>query len=131
MDDQKKYKILIVDDDQFLLSMYVNKFTKSGHSVEVAKSSQDALTKLKEGYMPDIILLDVVLPDLDGLELLEAMRKENLAKDSLCIMFTNQSGVEETEKAKSLSVAGYIIKASVVPSEIVTKVLEIARQNNK
>lgn len=131
MDEQKKYKILIVDDDQFLLSMYVSKFQKNGHEIEIAKSSQEALSKLKEGYKPDIVLLDVVLPDLDGLDLLEAIRKDNLAKDSLCIMFTNQSGIKETERAKALGVAGYIIKASVVPSEVVTKVLEIAKQNNR
>jgi len=130
-DSQKKYKILIVDDDDFLLNMYVSKFQKHGHDIAIAKSSEEALGKLRDGYQPDILLLDVVLPDMDGLDLLETACNEKLVDKSLCIMFTNQSGMHETDRAKKLGVAGYIVKASMVPSEVVAKVHEIAKQNNK
>lgn len=126
----KKYRILIIDDDAFLLNMYVTKFKKSGHEVDIAKSSADALSKLKEGFNPDIVLIDVVLPGMDGLELLGTIRKENLCPTASYIMFTNQGDSKEMEKAKELNVAGYLVKASFVPSEVVAKVLEIV-ENKK
>ncbi len=130
MEEKKQHKILIVDDDSFLLNMYVTKFKNGGHEVETSRSGTDALKKLQDGYRPSIMLLDVVLPGMDGLELLRQIKKENLGPDTIFIMFTNQSGGEEMEEAKRLGVRDYIIKASLVPSEIVNKVLEIVGRNN-
>jgi len=123
-----KYEILIVDDDKFLLGMYELKFKNNGHTVTTVTSSTDALSKLKEGYCPNIILLDIVLPGMDGLQLLEAIRKENICPQSIVIMLTNQGGFEEIEKAKSFNVDGYLVKAALIPSEVVEEVLKIATQ---
>ena len=124
----RKYKILIVDDDKFLLNMYELKFKKSGHEVIPSVSSDDALSKLRDGLVPDIILIDVVLPSMDGFEFLQTIKKEKLAENATAIMLTNLGGGEEMEKAKKLGVGGYIIKASEVPSQIVEKVLKIANK---
>lgn len=129
MDEANQYKIFIVDDDTFLLNMYVAKFKKAGHDVETAKSGTDALKRLQDGFKPNVMLLDMVLPGMDGLELLKEIRKENLAPDTMFIMFTNQSGGEEIEAAKKLGVTDYIIKAELVPSGIVDKVLKIIENN--
>ncbi len=123
---EKKYDILIVDDDKFLLGMYELKFRNNGHKVTTMTSASDALAKLKEGYTPQIALLDIVLPGMDGLQLLEAIRKEHLLEHSAVIMLTNQGGAEEIDKAKSLNVDGYIVKATFIPSEVVEEVLKIA-----
>lgn len=129
MDEGKQYKIFIVDDDTFLLNMYVAKFRTVGHEVETAKSGTDALKKLQDGYTPDVMLLDIVLPGMDGVELLREIRKEKLAEKTMFIMFTNQGGDEETSEAKKLGVTDYIIKADLVPSGVVDKVLKIIETN--
>lgn len=126
--DEKKYKILIIDDDTFILNMYVAKFLKAGHQVETAKSGVEALSKMKDGYAPDVVLIDVVLPDMNGLDFLGNVRTEKLSPESAYIMFTNQNSQEETERAKSLGVAGYIIKANLIPSEVVSRVIEVTNQ---
>lgn len=129
MDGGNQYKIFIVDDDTFLLNMYVAKFKTVGHEVDTARSGTEALKKLQDGYKPDVMLLDIVLPGMDGVELLREIRKEKLAEKTMFIMFTNQGGDEETSEAKRLGVTDYIIKADLVPSGIVDRVLKIIGSN--
>jgi CheY-like chemotaxis protein len=120
-----KYKILVVDDDTFLLNMYSMKFTNNGYEVITCQNASDALQKLRENYVPDIILLDVIMPAMDGLELLAEIRKHRLAPHATVIMLTNQSDSTDIEKAKALNVQGYIVKATTIPSEVITEVTRI------
>jgi CheY-like chemotaxis protein len=126
--EKDTYSVFLVDDDKFLLDMYSLKFTKSGLLVSTAASSTDALRKLREGFAPDIIILDIVMPVMDGLELLEHIRKEKLSPKSVIIMLTNQGQTADIERAKKLGVDGYIVKASTIPSEVLTEVLDIAKK---
>lgn len=126
MSDQlSNKKVLLVDDDQFLLNMYSIKFKKSGFTVDTAVGSLDALTKLREGATPDILLLDVVMPVMDGLELLEHIRKEKLVPTATVIILSNQNQPADIERAKSLGIASYIVKASSIPSEVVAEVVKV------
>ena len=119
-------KILIVDDDEFLLNMYNLKFKNKGMTPIVAKTGREALEKLRTGEEEiDCILLDIIMPDMNGLDVLEVIKKEGLDQGKSVIMLTNQGSNEEIEKAKSLGVAGYIVKATSIPSEVVDKVVEI------
>ena len=122
----KKYTVLIVDDDKFLLDMYRKKFENDGATVDVAVGSEEALGKLRGGAKPDILILDIIMPSMDGIELLEVIHKEKLAPDSAIIMLTNESDAERIDKAKSLGIKGYIVKATSIPTEVVEKVREIA-----
>lgn len=124
----KKQKIFLIDDDNFLLDMYAVKFKASGFEVEIASEGEVALARLKGGYSPDIILLDVVMPKIDGFEFLEFLRKEKLAVGSKIIILSNLGQKDDIEKAKRFNVDDYIIKASFTPSEIVQKVKEIIGQ---
>lgn len=123
---ENKYRALIVDDDKFLLGMYKKKFESEHIATDVAGGSLEALDKLRDGAKPDILILDIIMPDMDGVELLETIRKENLVPDAVVIMLTNESEKEIIEKTKSLKVNGYLVKATGVPSEIVVDVLKIA-----
>src|SRR3990167_6481521 len=76
--DKVKHKILIIDDDEFLLDMYAVKFKEEGFEVETARGGKEASDKIKGGASPEVVLLDVVMPGMDGFELLETIRKENL-----------------------------------------------------
>lgn len=128
-EENKKIKIMLVDDDHFLLDMYSIKFKSQGIEVDTADNSMLALSKLREGQNPDIILLDIIMPTMDGLELLKTIRDEKLASSSTIIMLTNQP--DEMERAKSLGVDGYIVKALNIPSEVVSQVMTIYKNKNK
>ncbi len=124
-----KLKILLIDDDRFLLDMYSLKFKKSDLDVDTSSSSLGALEKLRNGGLYDIVLLDIIMPGMDGLELLKTIRTEKLISNSTLIMLTNQA--DDFEKAKSYNVDGYIIKATTIPSEVVEQVLAIYKTKNK
>ena len=126
--EEKKYKILIVDDDKFLLDMYPVKFTQLGFDVNTSLGSMDALTKLREGFKPDIILTDLLMPAMDGFELLEKIKEENLAQDAKIIILSNKGERADIDKGIALGADGYIIKASVIPSEVVEKVMEVLEE---
>lgn len=115
--------IFLVDDDKFLLDMYSLKFKNANYHVDIAFGSLDALKKLREGFSPNIILLDIIMPGMDGMELLETIRKENLAKNSIIVVLTNQA--DDNERAKKLGADGFIVKAMSIPSEVVNQVTEI------
>ena len=121
-----KKKIIILDDDQFLLNMYASKLVKLGIDVDTAETGEKLLEKLKAATTPpDLLLLDIIIPGLSGLETLERIRKENLAPNAKVVMLTNQSTEEDVEKAKSLGIQGYIVKATSTPSEVVEQVTKI------
>src|SRR3972149_6389313 len=111
--DKTKHKILIIDDV---------KFKEEGFEVELARGGKDALNKIKEGIYPEVVLLDVVMPGMDGFELLEIIRKEKLIPTSKIIILSNLSQKEHLDKGTNLGVADYVVKAYFTPSEVVKKV---------
>ena len=121
------YSVLLVDDDKFLLEMYKKKFEEVVAEIHVAVGAEDALAKLHEGLTPDILILDIIMPNMDGLELLAEIRKEKLVPNAVVIMLTNESDKAKIEKAKELGVKGYIVKATSIPSEVVDEALKIAQ----
>ncbi len=129
--ENKKPKVLIVDDDKFLLNMYSLKFSKNDFKIEAALSGEEAISKIKEGYIPDIILLDIIMPGMDGFGVLNNLKKENLAPEAMIIMLTNQGQLSDIEKAKSYGINGYIIKATTIPSEVVEEVSRLYNLKNK
>ena len=125
----KKQSVLLVDDDQFLLNMYSLKFTNSGFEVETVGSAVGALQKLRDGLTPSMVLCDLVMPSMDGLEFIKRMKEEKLSPSSAIVVLTNQSQSAEIEKAKELGVDGYIVKASTIPSEVVEEVKKILEKH--
>lgn len=126
-----KTKVLIVDDDKFLLNMYSIKFSKANFEVNSATTGQEVFNKITEGYVPDIILLDIVMPGMDGFEVLDNLKKNNIAPNAMIIMLTNQGQLSDIDKAKSFGINGYIIKATTIPSEVVEEVTRIYNSNKK
>ncbi len=124
-DTATKKKILIIDDDTFLLDMYSLKFSQSGYAVDTALGSEQAYEKMKQGATPDIFLTDIVMPTMDGFELLEKLRAEKLLANAVVIILSNRGQQVDIDRGVSLGADGYIVKASSTPSEVVAKVAEI------
>jgi CheY-like chemotaxis protein len=125
-----KKKILIIDDDIFLLDMYALKFNQSNFEVDTALGSLKALEKLHSGLVPDVVLLDIIMPDMDGFELLEKMKEEKLIPNTIRVILSNRGQQSDIARGEALGAQGYIVKANSTPSEVVTKVTEIINKVN-
>lgn len=124
MEGEKK-KILIVDDDNFLLDMYALKFSQSNFEVHTSSGGNDAILKLKGGLSPDVILMDIIMPEMDGFEMLEKINKENLSPSSTKIILSNKSEQQDIDRGHTLGVSGYIVKANSTPREVIEQVESI------
>lgn len=105
--------------------MYALKFEKSAYDVTVILSPKEALEKIKEGYTPDVVVTDIIMPGMDGFEFLAALEKENLVPNAKKVILSNKGDQEDINRGRELGVDGYIVKASAIPSEVVAKVEEI------
>lgn len=119
-----KKNILLLDDDKFLLDMYGMKFAQQGYSVHTSLSAKDALEVLRGGFDADAILFDLTMPDMDGFAFLQALYSEHVGERAKKIILSNQSSEEEQTKGKELGADLYIVKANVIPSEVVNMVGE-------
>jgi CheY-like chemotaxis protein len=119
------YRLYLIDDDRFLLDMYAVKFKTAGHDVTAFQSGEEALQVLRDKPAPDALLLDIVMPGMDGFQILEAIRKDKLVPTTKVIVLSNQGQESDIERAKELGAAGYIIKASAIPSEVFAETIKI------
>ncbi len=117
-------KILLVDDDMFLRDMYATKFAERGDEVDSVESPAEALKKAQEGDF-DVVLMDMVMPGMNGIELLKAFKELKLAKEPSYIVLSNQGEEADIEAARSEGISGYIVKAESIPSEVVEKVHQL------
>jgi PleD family two-component response regulator len=110
-------KVLIVEDDQTINSAYRQILTKEGHDVEIAFNGEEALSVV-EKFRPDIILLDILMPKVNGLEFLEQYDVLHKHKDTIVVILSNLGMDEEIRRAMELGAYKYIIKAHMGPSEL-------------
>lgn len=132
MTDTKKttnpYVLFIVDDDQFLLDMYVLRFKEAGHTVESFLESKKFLETLRGGAKADALIMDIVMPDIDGFSLLKTIKEEKLGGGAAVIVLSNQGQDSDVERALEFGIDGYIVKASTVPSEVLAQVEAIIQK---
>ncbi|HEY9585064.1 MAG TPA: response regulator [Candidatus Paceibacterota bacterium] len=110
-------KILCIEDDAFLLSLVSGKLIENGFTVVTAASGSEGVEKAKQEH-PDVVLLDVMLPDVGGFEILGKLKGDPATKDIPIIILSNLGGRDEIEKAIELGAASYVIKSNIVPDEI-------------
>lgn len=121
----EKRKILIVDDDNFLLDMYALKFSQNNFEVYTAGGGVQAIEKMKGGLSPDVMLMDIIMPEMNGFEMLEKINTENLCLKCIKIVLSNKSEQKDVDEGNRLGVAGYIVKANSTPVEVIEQVIKI------
>lgn len=125
---QNSIKILVVEDDRFLLSMYADKFKAEHFDVATAADGAQALQAAKT-EQPAVILLDVLLPKMNGFEVLTALKKDPETKDIPVILLTNLSQRDDVNRGVELGAADFLIKAHFMPNEVVSKVRALLAKN--
>lgn len=118
-------KILLVDDDVFLRDMYATKFLNSGHEVDAVDGSSSALSILNRGNKYDLILLDMIMPGTSGTELLKMVKSKFPDQIKHAIFLSNQGQDEDKSEGKKAGAIGYVVKADMIPSEVVKEVEKI------
>jgi len=116
-----KAKVLIVEDDRFLRELMVRKLKMENFEVIEAEDGEQGLKKMKE-EKPDLVLLDLILPEMDGFEVLEQKRKDDEIKNIPVIILSNLGQKEEIDRGLQLGAKDYLVKAQFSPSEIIEKV---------
>lgn len=119
-----KRKILLIEDDSFLLSMYTTKFELENFQVVTAEDGEKGL-KMVAKEAPDIILLDIILPKMNGFEVLKKIKSDEKLSKIPVILLTNLSQKSDIENGLNLNANDYIIKAHFTPAEVVDKVKKV------
>ncbi len=117
-------KVLVVEDDKFLREMISRKLDKEGYEVSQAIDGEMGETKAKE-EKPDMILLDLILPGIDGFEVLERIKNDPEVKDIPVVILSNLGQKSEVERGLNLGAKDFLIKAHFTPGEIIKKIREI------
>lgn len=120
-------RLLIIEDEQYLRELYKELFETDGFFVDAAATGNEGLAALdKNSY--DVIILDIILPDIHGLDILEKIKKEKKTATVPVILLTNLDQDFIIKKGKKLGAAAYLIKVSYTPEEIVDKIKEVLRK---
>lgn len=116
--------ILLVEDDQFLLNLIYSKLIKEGFEVTTARDGQEGLQEAK-AIGPDLILLDILLPDINGFTVLESLKSDKATVNIPVIILSNLGQKEDVSKGMALRASDYLIKAHHTPQEIVDSIKKV------
>ncbi|MBD3208044.1 MAG: response regulator [Candidatus Nealsonbacteria bacterium] len=117
-------KILIIEDDRFLRELISKKLTDEGYDISQAVNGEEGIKKAKE-VKPDLILLDLILPSMDGFEVLSRIKKDEGVASIPVIILSNLGQKEEVERGLDLGATDYMIKAHFTPGEIIEKIKNV------
>lgn len=121
-------KILIVEDDEFLRLLLVKKLRNEGFQILEAVDGEDALRKMKEN-LPELVILDLILPSVDGFQVLERKKEDQEIKNIPVLIVSNLGEKEEVSRSLKLGAIDYIVKSYHTPAEIVEKIKSLFAKN--
>ena len=119
-------KVIIAEDDKFLISAYRAKMVKSGLDVQIASDGSEVLDILKD-FIPDVILLDLVMPKMDGFTTLEQIKSNPEYKDIPILVASNLGQTEDFEKAKALGADDYVVKSDLSLEKLIEKLTDLSK----
>ena len=118
-------KILLVEDDPLMIRMYQRKLLTDGYEVEVAVNGEEGLVHVRS-FRPDVVLLDIMMPKLNGLQVLERMKADPTTARVPVVILTNLGGSEDDiERGLELGAVAYLVKSAYRPDEVIAKVKEV------
>ena len=113
--------VLLVEDNDFIRNMYQLKLAKANIEVIEAVDGSMALAKIKE-YKPDVVLLDLMMPNVSGIEVLKELKKQGITPNLPVVVLTNVMDQATIDEAKSLGARDYIVKTDLTPSQVLEKI---------
>ncbi|MFH1894524.1 MAG: response regulator [Patescibacteria group bacterium] len=118
--------ILVIEDDKFLRELMTQKLIKEGFEISEAVDGEEGLKKIKE-EKPGLVLLDLILPGIDGFEVLSRMKQDQEIGQTPVIILSNLGQREDVERGLKLGATDYLIKAHFTPGEIIEKIKNIIK----
>ncbi len=122
--DTKKTSVVIIEDEKMLADMYTTKFSMEGFEAQKANDGQAGFDMVK-AVKPDMVLLDIIMPKIDGFGVLKMLKDDAELKNIPVILLTNLGQEEDIKKGKDLGAADYFVKANHTPAEVVQKVKQV------
>ena len=116
-------KILIIEDEEIVLSLLRKKLSQEGYEVSVAGDGEEGIKKMRE-IKPDLVLLDIIMPKMGGFEVMEEMQKDSGLKKIPVIVVSNSGQPVEIDKARELGAKDWLIKTEFDPQEVIDKVVK-------
>ncbi len=118
-------KILLVEDDPLMIRMYQRKLTSDGYDVDLAVNGEEGLVKVRS-FRPDLVLLDIMMPKLNGLQVLERVKSDPTISKIPVVILTNLGGSQQDiERGLELGAVAYLVKSAYRPDEVIAKVKEV------
>ena len=127
MDTEKKKKILVVEDDIFMVELLVGDLQAAGYDTLVAKTGIEGVEQFRTGR-PDLVLLDILLPDQNGFETLRQIRRSAGGPETMVMILSNIAEGPDMDEAKRLGVKDYLVKANFTLPEIIDKIREVFKK---
>lgn len=121
MTEEKKGKLLVVEDDEFISAIYAKKLSMEGYGVRLAENGEKALSMMRE-EKPDLVLLDIIMPVMDGFETLRQIRADEKLRDIKVAVLSNLSEDKEMSQTRELGAVDYIVKANISVADLSAKV---------
>lgn len=119
-----KTKIAIIEDDLAIVQMYKTKFEKDGYEVATAGDGQSGL-QLLTTFQPDVILLDLMMPNMNGFDMLQRLRQQPGGRDAKVVVLTNMGDTETATKVYKMAANDYIVKAEMTPKEVEDRIKKL------
>lgn len=119
--ESQKVKVAIIEDDMAIVQMYRTKFENEGYDVETAGDGASGL-ELIESYEPDIVLLDLMMPNMNGLDMLQKLRAQQGGQGAKIVVLTNMGDTETATRVYKMAADDYIVKAEMTPKQVAERV---------
>jgi len=116
-------KILLIEDEEIMVNLLQKKLTQEGYEISVARDGEEGLKLIREA-VPDLVLLDIIMPKKGGFEVMEVMQKDKNLKNIPVIIISNSGQPVELDRAKELGAKDWLIKTDFDPQEVLDKVVK-------